>query len=69
MAAQLQMFKEFAHPLGEQIIQWARPAGWAVGVTQVSNNRLSCLLFYRARILILATSFILFFNLSGVAPD
>jgi elongation of very long chain fatty acids protein 4 len=22
------MFKEFAHPLGEQIIAWAHPAGW-----------------------------------------
>lgn len=28
MDAQLQLFKEFAHPLGEQIIAWARPEGW-----------------------------------------
>ena len=36
MAAQLQQFKEFAHPLGEQIIAWARPAGWGIAETSVS---------------------------------
>jgi hypothetical protein len=37
MDAQLQMFKEFAHPLGDQIIAWARPEGWAAGITSVSD--------------------------------
>jgi hypothetical protein len=38
MDAQLQMFKEFAHPIGEQIIAWARPEGWVAGPVSVRSS-------------------------------
>jgi hypothetical protein len=31
-------YKVFANNLGEQIINWARPEGWPVGATSVSDK-------------------------------